>query len=107
MFDAPGSVRAINPAIKYNNLVLDMLDGLLTPQEVESLKAEIKNDTKLTTDQIDMFLSQFPVEQSPEQQAVKAADWQGNFMQWYKDNLIVISLIQWVFIIILLIRKSN
>lgn len=108
MYDAPGTVREINPATRYESLVLDALDGYFTPAEIEALKAEIKNSTQLTKEQIDALLAEFPAVQNTEpHQAVNKADWHTNFMQWYKDNLIVISLVQWAFIIILLIRKSN
>jgi len=109
MYDAPGTTPANDPYLDFEIAVNDMFSGLLAQPEIDQLKTDIQNSTILTQSQKNVLLSEFGISEplaTTTPPAVKAAGG-FNFMQWYKDNLVVISLIQWAFIFILLIRKSN
>jgi len=115
MFTAPGtSDTSIDAYSYYQDMVESYLYGDTTysDDQIQALKDEIENSYDLTVAEIEDLISNFPANIRHSSvvatdTVVKATDWQTSFVDWYEKNRVVISLVQWVLIIILLIRKSN
>ena len=106
MYDAPGTTPVVDPYLDFEIAVNDMFSGLLSQPEIDQLKTRIQNSTILTDAQKNAFLEEFGPVEKPAPTA-RATAGKTNFVEWYKANFVVISLVQWAFIFILLIRKSN
>jgi len=118
MFSAPGSSVKEDAFEYYQDLVDATLYGetTATDDHVQALKDEIQNSYDLTVSEIESLISNFPanIRHTPVADTntiapatATASDWQSDLTAWYKQNIVIISLVQWVLIIILLIRKSN
>lgn len=108
MLDAP--VR--RPVIIQNyNYFLSQIGSKMTAVEIDDLTAQIKNSIDISDEEEVALLAQLnkaaePVNNAAENDKVITA-YQKDFATWYMSNILVISLVQWLFIFFLVLKLSK
>jgi len=107
MFISPGDAVQQTALDYYESGILDALSGAsaLTSLQWSDLKLEIQNSTELFDDEKTYLLSLFPVSGSADVQLTEYG--QSDFKRWYISHIVVISIVQWLLILMLFIKLSK
>lgn len=108
MFISQGDA-AVTPAIDYyESAILDGLSGAVsfTQSDWDALRLEITNSTELFDDEKTYLLGIFPGSQASLVSSVPEYNY-SRFKYWYIKHIVVISIVQWLLIMILIIKLSK